>query len=153
MKDPEAMTLIRAIRLALFIILLIGMLGSGAELLLLNHYEDWRQWIPLILLLLGLSASGWHAVRRNALSVRVLQALFICFMASGFAGVYFHYQGSAEFKLESNPSLRGWPLFWEAIRGKVPPLLAPGAMVQFGLLGLAYTHRHPALNGWNKRGE
>jgi hypothetical protein len=152
-KDPEAMTLIRAIRLALFIILLIGMLGSGAELLLLNHYEDWRQWIPLILLLLGLSASGWHAVRRNALSVRMLQALFICFIASGFAGVYFHYQGSAEFKLESNPSLRGWPLFWAAVRGKAPPLLAPGAMMQLGLIGWTYTFKHPALNGAKEKGE
>ncbi|HEV8719298.1 MAG TPA: hypothetical protein VGW77_01510 [Candidatus Binatia bacterium] len=153
MKNEEVATPLRTIRLALFSILLIGMLGSGIELILLSHYDDWRQWLPVILILLGLSVSGWHAVRSTALSVRLLQALFICFMASGFAGIYFHYQGGAEFKLESNPSLRGWALFWETIRGKVPPLLAPGVMVQFGLLGLVYTHRHPALNRSNKRGE
>jgi hypothetical protein len=153
MKISDEAIPLRAIRLALFSILLIGMLGSGTELILLNHYDGWRQWIPVILILLGLSVAGWHAAYSSALSVRVLQALFICFMASGFAGIYFHYQGGAEFKWESNPSLSGWPLFWETIRGKVPPLLAPGAMIQFGLLGVAYAHRHPALHRSKKKGE
>jgi hypothetical protein len=153
MKNAEAAMPLRTIRLALFSILLIGMLGSGIELILLSHYDDWRQWLPVILILLGLSVSGWHAVRSTALSVRLLQALFICFMASGFAGIYFHYQGGAEFKLESNPSLHGWALFWETIRGKVPPLLAPGAMMQLGLIGLTYTYKHPALNSAKEKGE
>jgi hypothetical protein len=153
MKISDEATPLRTIRLALFSVLLIGMLGSGIELILLSHYEDWRQWLPVILILLGLSVSGWHAVRSTALSVRLLQALFICFMASGFAGIYFHYQGGAEFKLESNPSLHGWALFWETIRGKVPPLLAPGVMMQLGLIGLAYTYKHPALKGAKERGE
>ena len=134
------------IRIVLFAILLLGMIGSGAELILLDHTEDWRQWIPLILIGLGLLASGWHGLQSTARSVRVLRAIFIGFIASGLAGIYFHYQGSAEFKLESNPSLRGWPLFWAAVKGKAPPLLAPGAMVQLGLLGLLYTYKHPVLN-------
>jgi hypothetical protein len=152
MKISDEAAPLRSIRLALFLILLIGMLGSGAELILLNHYDGWRQWSPVILILLGLLVSGWHAAHSTALNVRVLQALFICFIASGFAGIYFHYQGGAEFKLESNPSLSGWALFRETIRGKVPPLLAPGAMIQFGLLGVAYAHRHPALHRSNKKG-
>jgi hypothetical protein len=47
--------------------------------------------------------------------------------------------------MESNPSLAGWDLVWQAIGGKTPPLLAPGAMIQLGLVGLAYTYKHPAL--------
>ena len=62
MKNAEAATPLRTIRLALFSILLIGMLGSVIELILLSHYDDWRQWLPVILILLGLSVSGWHAV-------------------------------------------------------------------------------------------
>jgi hypothetical protein len=69
----------------------------------------------------------------------------VAFIAAGLAGVYLHYQGSVEFKLESNPSLAGWQLFWQAIRSKTPPALAPGVMIQLGLIGLAYTYRHPAL--------
>src|SRR4030095_17067865 len=97
MKNAEAPTPLRTIRIALFSILLIGMLGSGIELILLSHYEDWRQWLPVILILLGLSVSGWHAVRSTALSVRLLQALFICFMSRGFARLYFHYKGGSQF--------------------------------------------------------
>ncbi|MBM2806157.1 MAG: hypothetical protein HW419_4050, partial [Deltaproteobacteria bacterium] len=82
-----------------------------------------------------------------------LRWLMLAFVVSGLVGVYFHFQGSAEFKLESNPTLSGMALFWEAIRGKAPPLLAPGAMVQLGLLGLVYTYKHPALGRSDKKGE
>ena len=60
------------IRIVLFAILLLGMIGSGAELILLDHTEDWRQWIPLILIGLGLLASGWHGLQSTARSVRSL---------------------------------------------------------------------------------
>jgi hypothetical protein len=36
-------------------------------------------------------------------------------------------------------------LFREALSGATPAL-APGTMVQFGLLGLLYTYRHPRLD-------
>ena len=55
--------------------------------------------------------------------------------------------------MESQPTLAGMALFWEAIRAKTPPLLAPGAMVQLGLLGLVYTYKHPMLKDQHERGE
>ena len=125
---------------ALFAVLLLGMIGTAGELLLLGHTEDLRQWIPLILLCAGLPVSVWYVLDSSALSARVLQGILIGFIVSGMAGIYFHYQGSAEFKLESNPRLAGWALFREAIGAKAPPLLAPGAMVQLGLLGRIYIH-------------
>ena len=93
------------IRIVLFAILLLGMIGSGAELHSTRSHGRLAQWIPLILIGLGLLASGWHGLQSTARSVRVLRAIFIGFIASGLTGIYFHYQGSAEFKLESNPSL------------------------------------------------
>jgi len=140
--DVRTVSLIRAMLLTIFI---LGSVGSGAELLLLNHFESLLQWIPSLLILLSFVVLGWHAVRRTPASTRAIQGAMIAFIAAGLAGFYFHYQGSAEFKLESNPSLAGWQLFWEAIRGKAPPALAPGVMIQLGLVGLAYTYRHPAL--------
>ncbi len=133
------------VRKFLLAILILGMLGSTTELILLKHTEDVRQWIPLTLLATALSVFGWHFVNANPVNLRLIHWLMIAFVASGLAGVYFHFQGSVEFKLESNPSLRGWALFWQAIRGKTPPLLAPGAMIQLGLIGLAYTYKHPVL--------
>jgi hypothetical protein len=121
------------------------MLGTGAELLLIMHTEDYVQWVPLILIGFTFAALGWYGVGRGAASLRLFQVLMIAFVFAGFVGFYFHYKGSVEFKLESKPSLRGWALFWEAMRGKAPPPLAPGIMVQLGLIGLTYTYRHPAL--------
>ena len=141
-EEGRTISIIRAFLLA---ILLLGLVGSGAELLLLNHVESLLQWIPVVLILLSFVILGWHAVRRTSASTRAIQGTMVAFIAAGLAGFYFHYQGSAEFKLESNPSLAGWQLFWEAIRGKAPPALAPGVMIQLGLIGLAYTYRHPAL--------
>jgi hypothetical protein len=142
-----------AIRKILFAIVLLGLLGTTAELILLNHTEEARQWIPLVLLAVALIAFTWHGINFGAFNTRLIRWLMIGFVGAGLVGIYFHFQGSAEFKLESNPSLRGWPLFWAAIRAKTPPLLAPGAMIQLGLLGWAYTYRHPALYENERKGE
>ncbi|HEX5606857.1 MAG TPA: hypothetical protein VFY96_10100 [Candidatus Binatia bacterium] len=71
------------------------------------------------------------------------------FLLAGLAGIALHFQSSMEFRLETNPSLNGWALFWAAISAKTPPALAPGAMVQLGLLGLVYTYRYPSADAQN----
>lgn len=134
-----------AVRKILLAVLAVGMAGSLAELILLQHDEDLYQWIPLALLGGGLPVATWQGLAGGGLSLRLLRWLMYGFVAAGVAGVYFHFQGSAEFKLESQPNLAGWALFWAAIGAKAPPLLAPGSMVQLGLLGLAYSYKHPAL--------
>jgi len=138
---------IATIRGILLAILVLGMLGTGAELLLIKHTEDPKQWIPLLLISSSFFVLIWHAAQRRRLSLRFFQAVMIAFIAAGVAGFYFHYRGSVEFKLESKPSLKGWALFWEAMGSKAPPPLAPGVMIQLGLIGLAYAYRHPVLTG------
>ncbi len=134
---------IRGILLAIF---LLGAFGIGAELLLVGHTESLWQWVPLLLILISLVALACHAAIRRAATVRVFQATMILFLIGGGVGLLLHYQGKAEFKLETNPDLGGLELFWAAIIGAaVPPVLAPGVMIQMGLLGLAWTFRHPAL--------
>jgi hypothetical protein len=66
-------------------------------------------------------------------------------LISGGVGIWWHFQVNMEFQLEMDPQLAGMPLFRKAIAAKTPPAMAPGAMVQLGLIGLAYTFRHPAL--------
>lgn len=133
---------LRGFLLAIFV---IGLLGAGAELLLLEHTEDFRQWIPLILMLLSLLVLGWHFAARSRAGLRAFQATMLLFVISGFAGLFLHYQANIEFELEMYPSLKGVELFWKAIKGTTPPALAPGTMNVLGLLGLAYTYRHPVL--------
>ena len=134
----------KSIRTFLLIIFIIGLLGAAAELLLLEHTEDFRQWIPIVLIVASLLALGWCGLSRAPVSMRVFQGMMILFVISGFIGLFLHYQGNVEFELEMYPSLSGWQLFEKAMKGATPTL-APGTMIQLGLLGLAYTYRHPVL--------
>ena len=140
----QELNVIARLRQILLAILLLGLIGSGAELLLTGHSEDWRQWIPLILIGACLLTLIWNGLGRSSASLVWFRWLMAAFILAGFAGIYFHYLGSAEFKLESKPGLGGLSLFWEAIRSKTPPALAPGVMIQPGLLGLAYAYKHPS---------
>lgn len=149
MPDMTAKT----VRQLLLAILLLGLVGTCAELLLLNHMEDLRQWIPLALIGAGLVALVWHALTDSAASACATRCIMVSFLAAGLAGIYFHYQGSAEFKLESNPTLAGWALFWAAISAQAPPFLAPGAMIQLGLLGLVYSYVNSPHNRGKGKGE
>jgi len=134
----------KGLRTFLLLIFILGLFGAGAELLLLEHTEDFRQWIPLVLLAISVIVLGWRGLSRGAMSLRVFQGTMLLFVISGCVGIFFHYQGNVEFELEMYPTLAGWELFAKAMQGATPAL-APGTMIQLGLLGWAYSYRHPAL--------
>jgi hypothetical protein len=124
-------------------LLVIGLIGTGVDLLLLDHHEDVWQLIPLILIGIALAVVAWHAAARDATSLRALQALMVLFIVAGAVGLVLHYRGNMEFQLELDPTQRGWTLFNKVIRAKAPPAMAPSAMAQLGLIGLIYAFRHP----------
>jgi len=137
-------TTLGTIRWFLMAILLMGLLGTGVELLLLEHTDGFWQGVPLVLIAIGLFVLSWGLFYPGRRNIRLLQGTMILFVLSGLVGLVLHYQGNAEFELEMYPSLKGLELFWEAIRGATPTL-APGTMIQLGLLGWIYTIRHPQL--------
>jgi hypothetical protein len=126
-------------------ILFVGLFGMGAELLLLQHTGSVWELIPLVLIGLALATLTWHAIVQHPASVRSVQGVMGLFLIAGVAGIALHYQSSMEFKLETNPALNSWALFWAVMSAKTPPALAPGALIQLGLLGLVYTYRHPFI--------
>ena len=134
-----------AARRILLAILVIGVLGIMAELMLLNHIEDLSQLIPLGLGGLTLLMSGAVAIKPTNAGIRLFQLVMVLLIVSGVVGIYLHYGATTEFQLEMDPTLTGFALFKKAIVAKAPPALAPGAMIQLGLIGLAYTFRHPVL--------
>jgi len=137
--------LLGRVRGFLRIILLLGLLGTLAELLIAQHTEDAWQWVPLILLGAALVALAWHALAQDSrAAVRFLRALMVLFLLAGFAGIGLHMKGKMEFKQESDPSLHGWRLAIASLESKTPPPLAPGVMIQMGLLGLVYASGLPA---------
>ena len=134
-----------AARRILLAILLLGVIGITLELLLLGHDEDFNQMIPLGLAAATVIASVAVGVKPSFATVRAFQLVMVLLILSGAAGMYLHFSANVEFQLEMDPALTGMALFRKAILAKAPPALAPGAMTQLGLIGLAYTFRHPAL--------
>jgi hypothetical protein len=143
---PDAPDPYAPLRRLLLALVVAGAGGLALELLLLEHYDSPWQWAPLALLALVLLVGGAAAVRvrPGRRLLRTFQGLMTLCAAAGVLGVYLHYRGNVEFERESDPTRSGLVLFWEAIRGATPAL-APGALAQLGLLGLAVTFRHPAL--------
>ena len=133
-----------AIRRLLLGTLLVGILGTTAELLLLGHFESPFQIVPLVLLPLGAAAVLWQFVAPQPARVRALQGIAALFLAAGLVGVGLHYDGNAAFELEMYPDRSGVELIRQALGGATP-VLAPGSMALLGLVALAYTYGHPAL--------
>ena len=132
--------LMERLRRMLFVVLLMGMAGTCAELLLTGHYEDFWQKFPVILLLMGLMLTFFVALSPVRSAVVMLRVLMVVFMAGGALGTYFHYESNAEFAAELTPGLSGFALLREALTRPMPPPLAPGTMIMFGLLGLVCCH-------------
>lgn len=139
LQDTEALTRIRTL---LLLTLAIGIIGAGAELLLLGHFESTAQWAPLALFAVALAAMAWHVAAPGTASILALQVTMVLFIVSGGIGVGFHYDGNVEFELEMYPSMGGFELIGKTLTGATP-VLAPGTMVVLGLVGLAHTYRHP----------
>ncbi len=117
------------------LLLLFGCVGLLAELWLLSHHEDRKQWIPLMLLGAGTLAGLWLAVRPSRWAQRVFRAVFAACVPAGALGVWFHFESNLEFERELNANAGGLDLYAESLAGAMPTL-APGAMVLLGLLGL-----------------
>ena len=127
----------------LLYILLLGAVGLLAELYLLDHYVDWRQWIPLVLIVAGTAAGIWLTMRPSQAAVRIFRILLAAYVPAGLLGVYFHFQSNVEFEQELHPNSGGLELVTESLAGAMPTL-APGAMILLGLLGILVCLQHPA---------
>lgn len=134
-----------SLRRGLLLIFVLGAVGLGAELLLLGHFEEWRQQVPLALLAFGLVLLAARLLYRGVLILRLFRLTMLAFALGGLVGLYFHLSANMEFELEMYPTLSGLELLAKSLGGAMPAL-APGALVQLGLIGLLYTYQHPALS-------
>lgn len=125
------------VRLALFLVLMFGIAGTGVELLLLGHTEDLVQWEPLVMFALALPVLVVRLRNDARWSRSLCVTVMTLFAASGIIGTWLHYRGNVEFELEMVPALGGWTLFGEAMTGATP-VLAPGSMIPFGIVGLIF---------------
>jgi hypothetical protein len=138
----NTLTILRKLLVGLFA---FGLAGLGVELVMLEHYEEAWMVVPLAAIALSLVSALAHLSLDSARSAWTLRILAATLMALGGIGMSLHFRGSMEFQLDMDPTMSRSALFWKVLHMKAPPTLAPGALIQFGLLGLVSTYRHPAL--------
>ena len=124
-------------------LLVFGCVGLIGELVLLEHYTEITQLPPLILLALTLATVMWHWTSGSLASLKAIQVVALLLVVAGAVGMFLHLGSNFEFERELEPDLTGLPFWTEVIRGATPTL-APGTLIQFGLLALLYAYRHPA---------
>lgn len=116
----------------------VGVVGTAAELLLLEHFDGVRQIIPLALLASGMVVGAWYGRRPTDRALRAFRGVLVLFLVAAAVGIYLHYSGNVEFEVEQDPAIGGLRLVWEALTGATPAL-APGSMALLGLIGYAAT--------------
>ncbi len=126
---------LRSLLLALFTLSTLGLL---AELLLLGHYEDEWQWVPVGLLLMGVALCLAQYTWSRQWLTRLFRGFSLLLMGAAFVGIYLHYQGNKAFELEMYPDLSGSELIWETLTGATPAL-SPGALFVLGTIGWMYS--------------
>ena len=141
MNEAHSSTL----RRLLLALLLFGLLGTTVELLLLKHYESAWMFAPFAAIAIAAAGTIVRLARPSAASVRWLRRSMLPLLAAGVVGAYLHYLGGLAFQAELDPTLPRWQLLWKVLRMQAPPTLAPGVLIQFGLLGLATTYRDPLI--------
>jgi hypothetical protein len=130
----------------LLAVLTLGLIGTATDLVLLGHYEEVWQAVPLGLIVMALLIVIWLSVRTTSAALIIMQITMTLFVGAGVVGMALHYNGNREFQHELDPTLSGWALFTAVMTAKAPPAMAPASMVQLGLIGLLFTYRHPALS-------
>lgn len=113
-----------------------GVVGTCAELLLLEHFDGATQLIPLLLGGVGVVICLWYWLRPTAASAGAFQVVLAAFAVGGVLGLWFHYRGNVEFEKEMYPELAGRALVWQSLTGATPTL-APGAMILLAVVGYA----------------
>lgn len=122
----------------LLAIVLFTSVGTLAELLLLEHVEEFYQLIPVILLAIVIVSTAVFWLRPTRAITNIYRAVLALCLVSALVGIFLHYRANIEFVLERHPKMTGWTLTKEAATGALPAL-APGTMAQLALVGLLAT--------------
>jgi hypothetical protein len=123
----------------LLLIVMISSAGTFAELILLEHTEEFYQLIPVVLLPVTTISALLVFIKPRRWSINFLRTVLLLCLISSVVGIVLHYIGNTEFELERKSDLQGWALFSKSMMGATPAL-APGSMAQLSLIGLLATY-------------
>lgn len=150
MASPNQNDPTRTIRRLLRFVLLFSMLGVVGELVLLEHYDDFDQLIPMIAMGASVLTLAWDSFAPGRASRIFLRLAMVGLVTAAVAGLFKHYESNVEFQRELEPDLEGWGLVLETLKSGSPPALAPGVLALFGAIGWISTLGRPRGNNANK---
>jgi hypothetical protein len=142
--DPSVNTSAEVLKqLRKFLLLLAILLFAGAvvELWLVGHTEDWLQWIPFVLAIVGILVGLLVLARGGETAIKVMRIWMALVVLGTLFGVYQHIAGNIAFEREVDPNATTSQLAWQGLGGG-NPLLAPGILAIAALLAIAATYRH-----------
>lgn len=140
-----------ALRRALLWLLLLGAVGTLADLLLAKHWKEATQWPPLVLLGITAAVAGWALRHESPAALRAVRGVSWLSLPATAAGLFFHVRANVEWARDDQPALAGWPLVRDTLFGTLPTL-APGAMLYIGLIGLLAAGRGASLDASSTKG-
>lgn len=117
--------------------LLFMMVGTGFELVLIDHYEDLQQLIPLLCIALAMVLVLLLLYVQTRLLKALLKTVLGITALSGLYGTFLHLQANYEFEQEMQPSADDWHLLIDSFSGALPAL-APGSMIVLALIGYSF---------------
>ncbi len=130
------------LRLRRFLLVLSVLLFCGAlvELWLVNHTEDFVQWLPFALSIAGSLSALLVLFRPGRATLRVLRVCMVLIALGSLFGIYEHVEGNIAFAQEIQPNSPTLQLVMSGLRG-ANPLLAPGILAFAAALALGATYR------------
>jgi hypothetical protein len=132
------------LRFFLLILSVLTMVATLVELVLAEHTGETLQLVPFFFCGAGLIVALAAMLRPGKGTVTALRVVMVVVALGGLVGIGIHLIENFEFASEVRPNAATIDQFVAAIKGAAP-LLAPGTLVFAGLLGLAATYYHPAL--------
>ena len=136
---PADSATLAALRNILLGILVVGVVGVGVELLLLEHFEEPLQFVPFALAAAGIVTVVAVLLQPSRRRLRALRIVMLLCAVSGVVGSVLHLRANVEFELEIAPTKSVGDVLWKALRGG-SPLLAPGVMILVAALASAATY-------------
>lgn len=117
---------------AIGIIFLSMVFGMLADLLLIEHFESFWQFVPVIFL--SVTGIGYFLVKTGTAKLLFRIWMYIG-MVSGVIGIFMHVKNNWEFAIELRSNLKGWDLITEVATGAIP-VISPGFLIPIAMLGL-----------------
>jgi hypothetical protein len=125
--SPNSVAKASRLRTGGLVLVAAGALGTAAELLLIEHWHDWWQYIPLVLCALLCASSAICLVRPGRVATRIARGVALLAVTGACVGVGQHLWANGTFTAEIRPSYTLFQLIVPAFTG-ASPTLAPGAL-------------------------